>query len=408
MRSLSEGFVRSQGGAYARLVRHLVGVLLGSTDEPLRGDHVIAWLMQLEGPPVDAMGCSLAVHTLCRVGIAQRHEAWLRPRLKEAARRLFALPSPNDQDLYVRLSALVAVFSAAAQAGWLDDFKDESPRFRPLSVFLDLQRTLKSPFLRGRCFALMLSVMGGSDWQAMGGAGGTFRQPLADVLRMLDQACQADWSQPGDGIHEGPDYLLFPLSELLSAMAGAGLGDQAFAERDWVATARQLFARASLSSRCSQLTFHGMALHSLGLATPEHLRTLVLDTAGRYAASGLLASHDAYLRCTYLVTFADRLRCRGELSAAIEQRLAIALMSTHPAEPAVNPKYLRQSMSAAYLLYAASDHGDALGLARVAGLIQDSWSRSVWPWRDWGPIEFGHALVDAALDAVPCLLRGRS
>lgn len=350
--------------------------------------------------PVDrSMGCALAVNVLSRNGMWSEHAAWLDVLADTCLREtLDALAQvQQERERYAMAMGATTLIHAlgrvgrAHELGWRDDGRE------PVRTLVREIAALQEPFLRGRCLGTLLAILDETvqspDVVAM------LSDALHQEMRVLDGLLACPDLGPHDGIHQGHDHILFPLSLLLSGAAGWSC---ALIERDALtgmgALMRLLFDSASLRSQASQWRFCSMALMRLGCLDRQQASDASVDLARRYLASDGTTKADAYLRCCYLLSTAESFDARDLLPRGLEGPLCEVPDPARTHVDELDLKYRRQTMWSAYALFASGSSSPSLGLAQTCERLAQAWAKVDEPWDEAGCMELGHALVDVALD----------
>ncbi|HEX3765461.1 MAG TPA: hypothetical protein VHW23_42490, partial [Kofleriaceae bacterium] len=223
---------------------------------------------------------------------------------------------------------------------------------------------------------------------------------LGQLLDQLDLQVELQLQRPTDGVHDGRDYLVFPLLLTLTALVPIRRLDLLDHRRRWLTVAADELAALSPRAQASQTLFHVALLRAAGTLAREvpDPAALVRETAGRYLAATDGRQLDDYLRCTYLVHLARQLGCPAALPDRIGDILADSPTQLDAAGPFRATPYGSPLMLAAYVLSAlhagAWPTGHALCAVDLASLIRCASPRS----DDAVNLpRLGLALVDAAL-----------
>ncbi len=112
---------------------------------------------------------------------------------------------------------------------------------------LQLATTISDIFYRSRGSAIIFSVLGiiGGKQQVYTGQ----QNHLQALLDNLDSELSHSLSRDSDGVHEGSDYYIFPLSLILNAIAILDCPDYLTYRRDWVRQTVSLFSFSRLRRR---------------------------------------------------------------------------------------------------------------------------------------------------------------
>jgi hypothetical protein len=373
--------------------------------------HLVRKLAYIEDPSAHARACALLVDSFLKLSftldLSRSADAVLRESVATALHRLTLIPASSERARYEKLHLLAGLFLAAGRAGWGDLITVPwgPARTEPhgLAAAWHLLGSLSDPFYRARGAAILFTVLGlvglGADASRDGG------DALRALLDLLDTEFQRAPERPSDGVHEGRDYRLFPLSLTLIAVSVLGRRDALHYKRDWLDLAATEIERLTPASRASQALFYIAALRSLG----------VLETYVPAPAAWLGEVTDAYLgatdgqradddlRCTYLVHLAEQLGCSAALPPRVGEILAGSVARIGRSEPEHAHPYASGFMTLAYALSTLKAGGPAtapwmarIDLAKVAGRIEADPRRTALHLP-----RLNMALIDAALRLRP-------
>ncbi len=400
---LSQRYVeRAASRPFARWVAVLVQEALGERTTSQGQGHGGASLRDiwhtLNWPLDRSMGCALAVNVLSQTSMWHTEAAWLNVLadacLCEALDNLTR--AQHERERYAMAMGAVALIHAFSRHGKAHLLGSCGDGREPLGILVGEIAHLQAPFLRGRCLGVLLDALNEADQSAV--VVSSLGKALSHEMRVLDGMLAKPVQGLRDGIHMGHDHLLFPMSLLLS---GAARWSSQLIERSVLANfaglMRLLFDSASIRSQASQWRFCSAALVRLACIDREQALDITVDLAQRYLAARCDQSADAYLRCCYLLTTAERFDARDLLPSGLERPLYMAPIPGASDTETLELKYRRQTMWSAYALF-ASGMSSSLNLAMTCSRLETAWSTVDETWDEAGCMELGHALVDAALD----------
>lgn len=404
LQRLSRKYVRhAREEPYARWSDILARAAIASTSRPTALHHVLSELQslwhKLDWPVTRAMGCALALNVLSRMPVWTGRSMWLdiaaEACLKESIDALAC--SGNDKERYAIAMGMVTLIDALTCTGRGGLLLQRPDGFAPIESLLHEISGLNSHFLRGRSLATLLAAL---DPQALAPeARAQFRAALLREMRELDRASTDPASALDDGIHTRHDHVLFPLALLLTGAAHVEPLMEGVRLDGAASLMQRLYEHSTLSSRASQWTFCSLALLHLERIDRRQALERTLNLASVYAEAGHAMHADGYLRCCYLLTTAEALGGRAQLSAELEAPLRRPLKAdASTTASGLAPKYQRQAMWSAYALFASSRSSWSLDLAQTCESLEEAWTSTPVIWDNEACMVFGHALVDTALD----------
>ena len=157
-----------------------------------------------------------------------------------------------------------------------------------------------------------------------------------------------------DGVHQGVDYYIFPLSLILNAIAVLGCHDYLTYKRDWISQAYSLFQTLNPTSQASQITFLLSAFDNLGvlnLHIPD-VTDFFYQCMTRYLHGTDGVQVDDYLRCTYLINLAYQLGISDIIHPSIWSKLLDNVARLLGSESYLESTYGSSYMVTAYALSA--------------------------------------------------------
>lgn len=394
--ALGRAVVQRHRGPFPQFVVELVDIILAAVD--LDGDRggamgarICGRIAALTDVRERARACAAATESLVKLGRLSPYDTELRDQLAAALRQLAALVADDDHARYASLHALINLLVAAAQAGWTELLQ---PGYLDLGT--RLAAGIDDFFQHARAAAIwhsVLAVLEPDHREARGAA-------LRRLLDRIDEQLGDPDHRACDGVHDGRDFVAFPLFVTLTAVGATRCHELLGYRRRWLEVACTELEALSPRSRASQTLFFVAALRELG-ALDRHVldgTALVRDTALRYLASGTGQHVDDYLRCTYLVHLARQLDCPAALPRSIDRILIASPAQLGKPDRFRASSYGSPLMLVAYLLSAMHGrHGPADELQRIdlAAIIRDA------PPRGDDAVNLprlGLSLIDAALN----------
>lgn len=352
IRELARTVTDHRAGRFPAFVAELVNTIVAACDpadggEPGRAAsaRLAERLAGLNDARDHARACAAAIESLVKLGRMPPGDHALRRELAAARDRIAALPAPTDQARYGNLQLLVNLVVAGAQAGW-----PEALGPAQLAAAAQLVAPIADFFYHARGLALWQTVVGIVEPRARAAAG----DALGQLLDQLDLQVDLQLQRPTDGVHDGRDYLVFPLLLTLAALGPIRRLDLLDRRRRWLSVADAELAALSPRAQASQALFYVALLRNVGALAREvpDPAALVHATAARYLAATDGRQLDDYLRCTYLVHLARQLGCPAALPDRIGDILAASPTQLDAAGPFRATPYGSPLMLAAYLLSA--------------------------------------------------------
>jgi hypothetical protein len=396
--SPSRGRSLTHGGSFQAFVAELVEIILTACDPVDGGDRsseVCARLGEriagLSDTREQARACAAAIESLVKLGRLLPRSNRLRRQLALSLERVAALPALNDHTRYEYLHLLANLVLAAAQAGWT-----ELLRSSYLDAGARLLGSIDDFFYHARGAAIWQTILAVVDRHEREGACKSLRR----LLDRLDVQLHRSNDRPCDGVHEGRDYLAFPLFLTLGALGAARRLDLLDYKRRWLEVAATTLDSLSPRARASQTLFFVALLRNLGVLARQvpDAPALVRATAAGYLAVTDGHRLDDYLRCTYLVHLARQLGCLAVLPERIGRILSESRAQLDTDGPFRATPYGAPVMFVAYVLSAlhAGDWDDAhdLRVIDLPSIICSGKDRSD---DSVNLPRFGLALIDAAL-----------
>ena len=306
-----------------------------------------------------ARACALLTESLGKLGELDPYQSNILWHLKRAFEKVASLEVATDKLRYEKLQLFANLFLAAGQAGFSEMALEKQNGVTYIQIALQLSTTISDTFYRGRGSAILFSIL------ALIGHGKQvcYGEPshLQLLLELFDSELKSLSHRNPDGVHEGGDYYIFPISLILNAIAVLKCPEYLTYNRNWVEQAISLFHSLAPASKVSQITFLLYALDNLGL-----LNTYIPDTSAMFQAcmeeylqttngSGL----DDYLRCTYLIHLAYQLGKPEMLHPRVFSILSESTVQTLGSQRYLESTYGSSYMAAAYAL-SAFDRSDRL------------------------------------------------
>jgi hypothetical protein len=402
IRELARTVAHHRAGPFPAFVVELVDIILAAGDPADGGEpggaacaRLAERISGLSDARDHARACAAATESLVKLGSLPPGDHALRRALAGARDRIAALPGSTDQARYGNLQLLVNLVVAGAQAGW-----PEALGPAQLDAAARLLAPIDDFFYRARGLSMWQTVVAVVEPRARAAAGAALRQ----LLDQLDLQLQRPADRPGDGVHEGRDYLVFALLLTLAALGPVRRLDLLDHRRRWLDVAAAELAALSPRAQASQILFHVAVLRNLGALAREvpDPAGLVRATAVRYLATTDGCQLDDYLRCTYLVHLARQLGCPAVLPGRIGAILADSPTQLDTAGPFRATPYGSPLLLVAYVLSALHagswPTGHALCAVDLASVIRCAPPRS----DDAVNLpRLGLALIDAALCLAP-------
>ncbi len=326
-----------------------------------------------------ARACALLTESLVKLGQLETYRHNVHWHLGMALRQVATLDCANDKLRYEKLQLFANLLLAAGQAGFSDLLALPSQNGETyIDIALQVTTTISDVFYRGRGSAIIFSVLAlvGYKEQVCTGA----QNHLQTLLDLFEEELSHSQSRGTDGVHEGADYYIFPLSLILNAIAVLDCPDYLTYNRDWVQQTVSFFHSLSPTSQASQITFFVYALDNLGVLD-VHIPNVV--TFFHQCMEGYLQSTDGsqvddYLRCTYLIHLAYQLGRPDILNPQV-----LSILSENAAQSLLSSRYLESTYGSSYMVaaYALSAFdrvdrldvlfGERLGLPEAISRFQD-------------------------------------
>ncbi|MFN6560859.1 MAG: hypothetical protein RMY28_013885 [Nostoc sp. ChiSLP01] len=295
-----------------------------------------------------ARACALLTESLVKVGQLEPYRHLVRWHLERALEQVTKLDLSSDKLRYEKLQLFANLLLAVGHAEFTDLLvlqQENGDTYADKA--LQLAATISDVFYRGRGSAIIFSVLAiiGSREQVCTGR----QNHLQTLLNIFDSELNDSLARDSDGVHEGADYYLFPLSLILNAIAVLDCPDYLTYKRDWVEQAVSLYHTLSPASQASQITFFIYALDNLGVLdvyVPDIVRFFHQCMKG-YIQSIHDFRVDTYLRCTYLIHLACQLGCPDILHPSIW-----SIFSNNAAQIFGSKHYLKSNYGSSYMVAA--------------------------------------------------------
>ncbi|MBN3908492.1 MAG: hypothetical protein HWQ35_18695 [Nostoc sp. NMS1] len=297
-----------------------------------------------------ARACALLTESLVKVGQLEPYRHLVHWHLKRALQQVAELNLSSDKLRYEQLQLFANLLLAVGQAEFTDLLGLQQQNGDIYTdIALQLATTISDIFYRGRGSAIIFSVLAiiGCREQVCTGE----QNHLQTLLDIFDSELNESLTRDSDGVHEGSDYYLFPLSLILNAIAVLDCPDYLTYKRDWVEQAVSLYHALSPASQASQITFFIYALDNLGVLdvyVPDVI-TFFHKCMEGYIQSTDGFRVDAYLRCTYLIHLACQLGCLNILHPCI-----LSIFSNSAAQIFGSDHYLKSTYGSSYMVAAYS------------------------------------------------------
>lgn len=361
IRTLGRAVLLRHGGGFQAFVAELLEIILTACDPADGGDRssrvcarIGERIAALSDARDRARASAAAVESLVKLGRLSSRDGELRRQLTLALDQVAALPPLDDRVRYDNLHLLGNLLLAAARAGWTDLL---GPRYRDAGARLLVP--LDDVFYHGRGAASWQLVLAVIDRREREDAGQALRRVLDRIAAQLHQP----GDRPCDGLHEGRDYLAFPLFLTLGALGAVRGLDLLDDQRRWLDVAAAELAALGPRARATQTLFFVALLRNLGVLARQvpDPPALVRDTAASYLAATDGRRLDDYLRCAYLVHLARQLGCLAALPDRVGRILSDSRAQLDIPGPFRATPYGSPLMFVAYVVSAlhAGDWGDA-------------------------------------------------
>lgn len=325
------------------------GVSLGDRNfQKLAHEQFTTAIQQLPTEPWEyARASALLTESLVKLGQMNTYRDDVYKHLEMAFQQVAALDVASDKLRYEKLQLFANLLLAAGQAGFLELLTARQQNGDTyVDIALQLATTISDVFYRGRGSAVIFSVLAIIGYGEQVCSGQNHLQTLLDIF---DADLNHSSTRSGDGVHEGADYYIFPLSLILNAIAVLERPDYLTYKRDWVQQTVSFFHSLSPASQASQITFFVYALDNLGM-----LDLYVPDvvTFFKKCMTGYLQSTDGsrvddYLRCTYLI----HLACQLERTDLLDPRVWSILLDSAAQTPG-SQRYLESTYGSSYMVAA--------------------------------------------------------
>jgi hypothetical protein len=295
-----------------------------------------------------ARACALLTESLVKLGQIEVYRDDVHWHLETALKQVVNLDATTDKLRYEKLQLFANLLLAAGQAGFSDLLESRQPNGDTYAdTALQVSTTISDIFYRGRGAAIIFSVLAivGCQEQVYTGQ----KNHLQTLLDIFDANLSHSLNRDADGVHEGTDYYIFPLSLILNAIAVLDCPDYLIYKRNWVQQTVSLFHSLSPASQASQLTFFVYALDNLGVLD-QYVPDVVMffdQCMARYLQSTDGLRVDDYLRCTYLIHLACQLGQPDMLHPRI-----LSILSNNIAQMLNSQRYLESSYGSSYMMAA--------------------------------------------------------
>ena len=300
-----------------------------------------------------ARACALLTETLVKLGLLESYRKKVHYHLSKALTEVSQLKPATQKLRYEQLQLFANLLLAAGQAEFTDLLtlrQNNGDTYGDKA--LQVATTISDVFYLGRGSAIIFSVLGiiGQGETVYSGQ----HNHLQKLLDIFDSEIRNLSSRDSDGVHQGVDYYIFPLSLILNAIAVLGCHDYLTYKRDWISQSCSLFQVLASTSQASQITFLLSALDNLGA-----LNCLIPDVTDFFYQSmaGYLNSTDGsqvddYLRCTYLINLAYQLGIPDRIHPRIWSILLNNMARLLGSESYVESTYGSSYMMTAYAISA--------------------------------------------------------
>ncbi|MBN3884615.1 MULTISPECIES: hypothetical protein [unclassified Nostoc] len=360
---ISFALSRKNNSSYNIFAHHLLNGILARCEavsfnsylaQERSHDEFKSAINQLPSEPWQyARACALLTESLVKVGQLEPYRHLVRWHLERALEQVAKLDLSSDKLRYEQLQLFANLLLAVGQAEFTDLLvlqQENGDTYTDKA--LQLATTISDIFYRGRGSAIIFSVLAiiGCREQVCTGE----QNHLQTLLDIFDSELSDSLRRDSDGVHEGSDYYLFPLSLILNAIAVLDCPDYLTYKRDWGKQAVSLYHTLSPTSQASQITFFIYALDNLGVL---HVYVPDIVTFFHQCMEGYIQSTDgfrvdAYLRCTYLIHLACQLGCPDILHPCIWSIFSDTATEIFGSDHYLENTYGSSYMVAAYALSA--------------------------------------------------------
>lgn len=295
-----------------------------------------------------ARASAVLTESLVKLSQLEIYKEDVHKHLEIAFQQVAALDVASDKLRYEKLQLFANLLLAAGQAGFGDLLAARQHNGDTyVGTALQLATTISDVFYRGRGSAVIFSVLAiiGYGEQVCNGQ----QNHLQTLLDIFDAELSHASTRSGDGVHEGADYYIFPLSLILNAIAVLECPDYLTYKRDWVQQTVAFFHSLSPASQASQITFFLYALDNLGVLdvyVPDVV-TFFHECMTGYLQSTDGSRVDDYLRCTYLI----HLACQLGRADILDPRVWSILLDTAAQTPG-SQRYLESTYGSSYMVAA--------------------------------------------------------
>ena len=292
--------------------------------------------------------CALLTESLVKLGQLELYRQNVYEHLKIALTKVVKLEPTNNKLRYEQLQLLANLFLAVGQAGFSDllTLKQQDGNTY-VDTALEIATTISDAFYRGRGSAIIFSVLGiiGQGEKVYNDS----HNHLQNILDIFDAELSHSSSRDSDGVHQGGDFYIFPLSLILNGIAVLGRYDYLTYKRDWIATTMSIFQSLSPASQTSQMMFLLSALDNLGMLNIyiPNVSAFFHRCMTRYLNSTDGSQVDDYLRCTYLI----HLACHLGISDRIDPRVWSILLA-NVSQNLGSERYLESTYGSSYMVTA--------------------------------------------------------
>ena len=371
--AISQALTQAISGNYFQFIDHLLrGIVNICHEKALKNEgfrHVayeqfaraITRLELLQNDPWQySRACALLTESLVKLELHKSYRDILIWHLSKALEKLSKLNPTTDKLRYEKLQLFSNLFLAVGQAEFSDLWALESDGSSYIDLALDVAMNIDDLFYRGRGSAIIftvIAIIGDEDCLD------SCKNHLQALLEAFDFELRNLSARGSDGVHEGTDFFIFPLSLILNAIAVLNCPEYLTYKRDWAKQAVSLFYSLSPASQTSQITFLISALDNLGLLNiyfPK-VDTLFRQCMDKYLQSTDGMGIDDYLRCTYLIHLAYQLKLLPCLHPRIYLILSGSLARALDGKLYQESSYGSSYMVAAYTL-SAFDRSNRLNL----------------------------------------------
>lgn len=369
--SMSLALVQKTGSKYHFFTHYLLQATLEACAYLSLGDHLaqsrandhfktcIHYLPQ--EPWQYARACAVLSESLVKLMFVEPFKDVIRQHLQKAMRQLVQLSPESDKYCYEQVQMLASLMLAAGQTECLDVLEQKvEGKDNYIECILKMAANISEPFYYGRGSAIAFSVLAivGNAEQIYDGQ----QDYLRILLETFDQLLNSPSIRNSDGVHQGADFCIFPLSLILNAIAVLDCPEYLSYKRNWPQQALSIFQFISPASKASQISFLIHSLNNLGIIEDyiSDMSIFFKDCMSGYLQETDGLQVDDYLRCTYLIHLAFQFNRTDWVDSRIWSILRDNIGQLGDVNRSLESTYGSSYMMAAYAL-SVFDQSDDLG-----------------------------------------------